>query len=194
MGMFDTIIVHNKFLPLLKEMGELGYEYDSFQTKDLENSLLEYFVDEDGVLRKTVYTYDQKESDKIVYHFEERIKHKSIIKEEYTGEVLFYDIMSKEDTDQLFVELKITFINGVANKVAQVINVNREKIEEIEKRSERISEIHKARNNDPIYQIGSKISNLLHKLSIIFQKISFDIRRKIDKLHPLYSKNYEQEK
>jgi hypothetical protein len=50
MGMFDTIHIHKKFLPTVEVIENNGYSLSSLQTKDFDNLLEEYHVDENGKL------------------------------------------------------------------------------------------------------------------------------------------------
>lgn len=70
MGMFDYLEVHKVFLPK---------EYDNYdnqwQTKSLDSGLFTFIIDESGQLLQVVWLHKHK---------------KSLVKQDYTGEIRFY--------------------------------------------------------------------------------------------------------
>ena len=67
MGMFDTIHIYKKFLPSIKQVEDNGYSLSSLQTKDFENLLETYHVDENGklTLDKVEYVFIENDKPKV---------------------------------------------------------------------------------------------------------------------------------
>jgi hypothetical protein len=129
MGMFDSIKVKAK-LPLNDELKSynLNWEEIEFQTKDLENCLLEYILDENGFLFEEVI-----EREYVEYSKEERKKDKNIktwnlfkeVKEisrttkklDYHGVLNFYCYEKINDKEQICVDFEAFFIYGKIDKI-----------------------------------------------------------------------------
>lgn len=191
--MFDYLTVNKNFLPSVKEMEDRGYVFRDFQTKDLENCLFEFYVDENGRLWRTIVRYacDEFGSATLVPG-ESRILSKSIEKYDFTGDVVFYDHFSSEEKDHLGIDLKLTFVDGVAKDVAKVIDVQITDIEEIKRKNDSFKKLEEKRGNDPLYNFlmffsdkSYRVSRFFNKCSKFFSDFSLDLRRRAVKLHPL---------
>jgi hypothetical protein len=128
MGMFDTIIV-KKDLPLPEEIKHLNIDWKSypFQTKDLENCMLEYIITEDSKLVEHVV-----EREYIEYTDEEK-KHKDhrrwnlwkdvIVKGEryenvdHHGTIAFYAYEDFNETQDFWIDFRAYFVYGKLDKI-----------------------------------------------------------------------------
>lgn len=113
MGMFDTILANRSIIdPLLKKewisfMHTNEGDYYYFQTKDLENFLWTYYIEED----KKIYVEK--------YHFEEdEEKFKKTVKQEerITANINFYESFTT-DTEEIWLEFKATIVRGVLEDI-----------------------------------------------------------------------------
>jgi hypothetical protein len=128
MGMFDSIKVKAK-LPLTDELKgyNLNWEEIEFQTKDLDNCLSEYILDEDGFLFEEVI-----EREYVEYSKEERkdenVKPWNIFKEvkeisrttkkiDYHGVLTFYCVETIDNDEQIWVDFEAFFIYGKIDKL-----------------------------------------------------------------------------
>ena len=113
--MFDNILV-KKELPLNDDLKTLKINWKEhyFQTKDLENCLLNYFVSEEGDLYEEIV-----ERDYIPFTEEEKslkegyqiwkdvvVKNKYNKKVDFHGTVVFYDIFEFDEKQDIWVDFK----------------------------------------------------------------------------------------
>jgi hypothetical protein len=128
MGMFDTIIV-KRDLPLPEEVKHLNIDWKTygFQTKDLENCMLEYTIDESGKLFEHIV-----EREYIEYSEEEK-KNKErrpwdlwkevLIKGErheevnHHGTIIFYAYEEFDDAQDFWLDFKAYFVYGKLDKI-----------------------------------------------------------------------------
>ena len=176
MGMFDTLLVDNKFLPLIPELEERGIQMDSFQTKDLECFLLEYHIKEDGkmyVEKNELFNWEDSES-------KPQIKKSELEFTSHTGEIIFYDCFIGNNGDSLLVDLKIKVIDGIVSAPAEVVNISITTKAELDARELEFKKLREKRNNDIRYQIyrfiSIKISGLINSLSKIqYYLMKYDV-------------------
>lgn len=127
--MFDEIIV-KKVLPLPKEVKTLPIKWSEhkFQTKDLENCLLEYFIDKKGDLYQVVvenkyieWTEEEKKSKdfrpwNIYKDCVEISRHNA--KVEHHGIIRFYDYFTLDPETDCWLEFEAYFVYGKLDKIA----------------------------------------------------------------------------
>jgi len=128
MGMFDNVIC-KKELPLTEELLKLNIDWTDrdFQTKDLDCSLACYYINENDTLEEEVV-----ERDYVLYTEEERksenIKpwniYKNVIEKNrymkpvsHHGVINFYDSISINTEQDLWIEFKAYFIYGKLDKI-----------------------------------------------------------------------------
>jgi hypothetical protein len=127
MGMFDTIFIQ-KELPLTvkqkKIFSYIDWEKQPFQTKNLDNALSTYTLKKNGKLYVTVIEGEHVRTMTEVEEKKERKKHRWVwpyefveksrkeIVEKYTGDLLFYDIVSDTNKNEWWVEFEAKIING----------------------------------------------------------------------------------
>lgn len=123
MGMYDSLICK---YPLpepadLMELKIIGLNNLDFQTKDLENGLLNYTIREDGTLWETRNTYEFKEGNdrdkEEKYLFSELSEPKLVKSEEiqvnYHGSLYFYDYHADSTlNNDYYIEFLATFSRG----------------------------------------------------------------------------------
>ena len=116
-------------LPLSKELSELKVDWKdvSFQTKDLENCLLDYTISESGELIETIkkyeYTYFTEQDRK-----NRKLKPWQIIKESklvseksesvnFHGKINFGEILDFSHDEDIWVDFEAYFIYGKLDKI-----------------------------------------------------------------------------
>ena len=159
--MFDSVQV-KKELPLSEELKtlQINWKEISFQTKDLENCLLDYHITEDGdlMLENVEYEY--------VYYTEEEKKHKdfkpwNLVKEtieksrstekvDYHGKISFYTHEEFSDTEDVWIDFEAYFIYGKLDKIELV------KVEKFKS--------HKIKNEEWFKQMAEEKNKLSYKL------------------------------
>lgn len=99
MGMFDQLIVTNKWLP-----DDLKDHNTGWQTKSIENQLKEFVIVQDGSLLECITDFEGEEYKPY----------------DYTGEIYFYNGVGK-----MWRELKAWCVKGV---VKEVIDLTKPKL------------------------------------------------------------------
>jgi hypothetical protein len=132
MGMFDTILVHESIIDKLiqdiedlKEHWKPFKNYYNFQTKDLDNSLSTYNIDENYRLSVMSCRYDEDTSSpagvKIV---EEKVE----FCENKTAYIEFYDIIPEAGKFQIFITFSGHIVQGKLIEVT-LKSIEREDLE-----------------------------------------------------------------
>jgi len=121
MGMFDTIICK---YPLPLPTDAMGYvSSESFQTKDLENSLSVYEIREDGTLWEQKHETKWIDGDTNSKNWLDKIGHSESIRSwwdqvSFTNTIHLYDYQNNDDVEYDYcIEYKIVFVNGVVNEI-----------------------------------------------------------------------------
>jgi hypothetical protein len=130
MGMFDEIKV-NYNLPLPGEIKNLNIDWKEvvFQTKDLENLLTQYLIENDGLYQRIVeleyveFSEEEKKQnrkEKRWFPFfkdviEKSSYHKKI--DDFHGSIVFYHYEELNDTEDFSVDFKATFSYGKLDKI-----------------------------------------------------------------------------
>ena len=178
MGMFDYIKCEAK-LPLNEELNNLpiNWEEVSFQTKDLENCLLDYTISKSGKLieniKKYEYTYFSKEEIK-----EKKLKPWGFVKESklisdtsetvnFHGKITFGEILVFSEDEDIWVDFEAYFIYGKLDRI-DLLKV--EKYKSRKKAQEKFFEKIKKEERT----LGSKTKKIFKKLgwSLIWRQIS----------------------
>jgi hypothetical protein len=121
MGMFDTIICK---YPLPLPTDAMGYvSSESFQTKDLENSLSVYEIREDGTLWEQKHETEWIDGDTNSKNWLDKIGHSESIRSwwdqvSFTNTIHLYDYQNNDDVEYDYcIEYKIVFVNGAVNEI-----------------------------------------------------------------------------
>lgn len=172
MGMFDNIFINKKFIPEIPEIQKLGYTIFELQTKDFDNLMDRYDVDENGKLTLEKVEYDvveniiKPEKDKWCppFHLEE--KNKTITDFPYTGivDACAYLCDRANNKDEVFVDLKFKFIDGILQSVGLVDNLTITSFETILDNNKKFEELYNKRNNDAIYCLFRYLTKIIYKV------------------------------
>lgn len=127
MGMFDTVVVAEK-LPYTQEMIDLGLDkiFTDFQTKDLENSLSLYFIQNGKLYIEKYKETKWIEGDKNASFFLDRIGRMERLEPyqedtNFHGKIIFYDYeIDVADKWDCWVEFEASFTNGLLNEIKLV--------------------------------------------------------------------------
>lgn len=131
MGMHDNIIVKQN-LPLPEDLKNLNINWENyvFQTKNLDNCLLDYFISEDGtlfehIIEREFIPYSEEEKNKRNYkpwNIWKEVKEKSSRNEkiDYHGSINFYTYDEIDDDNNFWVEFKAYFVYGKLDKIELV--------------------------------------------------------------------------
>jgi hypothetical protein len=179
MGMFDTMYFHKKFLPAIEPVEKNGYSLISLQTKDFENLLEEYHVDENGRLYLDKVDYILVENDVLPekgkwnppFFQEEKgrerifIPHTGIV----TAGIFFMDY--KNEKDEIFVDIDFKFIDGILQETGKVKIIKVTPIQEVLETRRKIEERRYKKENDVLYCICNYLSRKLNRLLFKLHKI-----------------------
>lgn len=132
MGMFDTLRVHKSLLSKLVEENKLELkheeDYYDFQTKDLENFLHLYFLEESKKLILLEQKYklipEEKRSNKPFAPYMEEDGDPVRVESTFTGYVQFYDFYDT-DVERIYVTFHAHIVNGNLNEDIAVLNIER---------------------------------------------------------------------
>jgi hypothetical protein len=124
MGMFDNITVTDQ-LPFSQEMIDLGLDKNvrTFQTKDLENSLSEYYIQNGELFEKDYKNEKWIKGDPKAKSFIDRFGYMEstdefLKKVDFHGIIYFYDNQyDVEDKWDCWVEFKAVFTNSKLDRI-----------------------------------------------------------------------------
>jgi hypothetical protein len=193
MGMFDYIKC-KKELPLTEELKNLPIKWDElqFQTKDLDNCLLEYIISENGELLEEVvereyipYTEEEKKQNNNKWNFYKDIieKNKYTKKVEYHGKIVFYEIIDFSETEDIWLDFEAYFNYGNLDKIELIKSEKHEsrkiRMNEFwEKEKKKINSLpYKLRKYSGWFWLLNKIGKISYNISRFFSNIhTFTIR------------------
>ncbi len=177
--MFDTIHINKKFLPIVNEVEQNGYSLSSLQTKDFDNLLEDYHVDENGklFLEKVEYTIIEN-NEPIVKGkwnppFFQQEKKRERVFIPYTGVItagaFFMDYDDKKD--EVFIDIDFKFLDGILQEKGITKKISVIPIEEVLERRRIIKENRIKRDNDMLYQLYRYISKIISRVNCKLNKI-----------------------
>ncbi len=118
MGMFDTILINSKILPVAEEV-QNSLKGEDFQTKSLENALNVYRINDDGFL-ETIFGesfFDEDETDELqkskdweIVRLTDAIKFHTYINDEY------FDFVALFEEGKLLIIKRVVDIRTAWNK------------------------------------------------------------------------------
>lgn len=177
MGMFDTIHINKKFLPTIREIEKHGYSLNSLQTKDFDNLLEDYHVDEYGKLFLDKVEYilventnpTEKRKWNPLFFQEEKSRERVFVP--YTGVVTAGAFLMdfNNPKDEIFIDIDFKFIDGVLQSTGSVKTMKITTVEEVLKNRRKIEERKHKTDNDLIYQISRSLNRFI---SIIVYKLN----------------------
>lgn len=194
--MFDSIIVKQN-LPIPEEIKDLkDWKNYQFQTKDLDNCLLDYWISEDGELFEHIV-----EREYVPYTKEEKKKLKKWIlwkdviekgsrdeKINHHGTLTFYTYDEIDEDTNFWVEFKAYFVYGKLDKI-EFVEFKLDKDRKIN--NKKWEEEHKKRAKHPwnVFKhyasylgwrwFWRKVSNLLYRLSNAISRLQMFVNRYI---------------
>ena len=192
--MFDSITVKQN-LPMPEEIKDLkDWKSYQFQTKDLDNCLLDYWISEDGELFEHVvereyipYTKEEKKKLKGCDLWKDVIeKGSKDEKVNHHGTLTFYTYDEIDNDTSFWVEFKAYFVYGKLDKV-ELVDFKLDKERKIN--NKKWEEEHKKRAKHPwnVFKhyasylgwrwFWRKISNLFYKLSKTASQIQMFVNR-----------------
>jgi hypothetical protein len=192
MGMFDSIKVKAK-LPLTDELKgyNLNWEEIEFQTKDLDNCLSEYILDENGFLFEEVvereyveYSKEERKGEKVKpWNIFKDVKEisRTTKKIDYHGVLTFYCVEKINEKEQIWVDFEAFFIYGKIDKLLlksfqkHEVKSNDDWIEKQKLENKKLKNRIKKLIGWKFFWI--KVANLLSYISGIFSKAQMLIFR-----------------
>lgn len=194
MGMFDEITVtHDLPLPEeLKSLISIDWKSHKFQTKDFENCMVDYLIDNNQLFEKVVereyvpYTEEEKKNkNHRAWNIWKEVIQKSIEfkKIDYHGRITFYTYDSFDEEHDFWVEFQAFFTYGKLDKI-EFIEFNKQKAnrtsmaEWTEKRKKLEATLsYKIRKYSGFFLLVKKLSNIFSVLSKVFQNIQMTLMR-----------------
>lgn len=199
MGMFDTIFC-KKELPLNKELKALSVKWDEFpfQTKDLDNSLSEYRITEEGILvekviegeyiplteeelkSKTRRPWEHYKDFVVTNEYDKKIEHHGIVN--------FYSDVDYTDEEDYWVEFNAYFIYGKLDRIelkecrktkSQAVSYKEWEAKHAEELKKPWNKIKKALNYIGWLWFWRNIEFICHRLSLFFSNARMFIIRKM---------------
>jgi hypothetical protein len=195
MGLFDTIVCKKK-LPLNEDLKKLNIKWSEahFQTKDLDNCLVDYIITKNGQLledvKKYEYTYytkeelKSKERKKWDFVKDSKIVEQYTKKVDYHGKLNFYNVFEFSETEDIWVEYNAYFVYGKLDKIELVKTEKQEsqksKMKEwmAEEETIRNSVVYKLKTKFGWFWFWKKVSSLCYSASRFFTSLqTFAIKR-----------------
>ena len=193
--MFDEIIC-KKELPLTEELKNLPIKWneETFQTKDLDNCLLQYIISEDGELLEEIvereyiyYTEEEEKQKRNKWDLYKDVveKNRYTKKIEFHGKLTFYEMVEFSDTEDIWVDFNAYFSYGKLDKLELA---KTEKLESRKIRMDKFWEEEKKKTNSFLYKLKkylgwfwfwNKVSKICYKISKMFSDIQTFINRNI---------------
>jgi hypothetical protein len=198
MGMFDHLKVKQE-LPLPEEIkNKLDWWNHSFQTKDLDNYLGEYIINEyrelvEVVVEREYIPYSEEEKKKLnlkPWDLWKEIKEGATTYKnlQHHGSVTFYTYEDFDDVTDFWVEFKAYFVYGKLDKI-ELVEFKKE--ESLKIHNQKIGERRKQEQKRP-WNVFKKyasylgwswfwrnVSNLLYRFSELLSSIRMTIMRNL---------------
>jgi len=185
MGMFDTVLVAQSLIVEAVKDTDIVLEpfdgYCNFQTKDLDNFLTTFFIQEDGsfVWEKREYTYVEPEfTSTRKWNFGGTLKQVSepeLIEDTRTAYIEFYDSFNTEE-ERLFVTFKAHVKNGKLAEPITLVSVDRANLKEEAEKTKKVREQWARTEETWQWQLATFISNVRWKVQRFFNPFG----RKLD--------------
>ena len=165
--MFDTVLVKDKLIkPLVDKdifeaiQQDLEEGFLSFQTKDLENCLFCYKIDEDKKLMEQRYGFIEDETDLQKPTHDTR-----------TTYIEFYDALGEVGEDSIFITFKAHIVKGEVQDIS-VLQIERTNIKEQQEATKKIQERWAKIRSTPEWRLWDFINNIEWKINRFFYPVS----------------------
>lgn len=172
--MFDTVLVKDQLIkPLVdKDIFEALQKdvedgFLSFQTKDLENFLFCYKIDEDKKLMEQKYGFVEDETER----FGGRSELQEATHDTRTTYIEFYDYLGPVGEDNIFITFKTHVVKGEVQDIS-VFKIERTNIKEAEEKNKKVQERWAKIRSTPEWKIWSFLNDFQWKMSRFFYPIS----------------------
>lgn len=184
--MFDYITLDKCLLPSLEELEKRDYNPLKFQTKDLDKSLLEYYIDCNKQLYVDEVEYDIIDNPNVgkkgwnpPFFMEEKSRKK--VECDYTGTILVYDCfeygLDADNAELIWIQLQLVLDKGILIMPITVKELTITPTESQSKKIKRWQILNDKRKTDPVYlftrccsDIISKVISVLNKLRVLLNK------------------------
>ena len=199
--MFDFLHVHESFLPKLEELEENNLKITNYQTKNLDCSLRDYYIDSNGdlyyddVVYEIVENTNPKKGGWNPSFFQEEVS-RTRVRHSYTGEVLAVDVITfpeNSDIHQIFIEVSYTFLEGSLFKKPEIKKVERFLKQKVMENQKKWELIHQKRAQDPLYFLTRQIYSVLCRASSVLSKLKSALLRYDVKEFYEYQQNTKKE-
>ena len=174
MGMFDTVLVKDQLIkPLVdKDIFEAIQKdvedgFLSFQTKDLENCLFCYKIDEDKKLMQQRYGFIEDETEPLGG----RTELQEATHDTRTTYIEFYDGLGEVGEDNIFITFKAHIVKGEVQDIS-VFQIERTNIKEMEENGKKIQERWAKIRSTPEWRLWHFINNIEWKINRFFYPVS----------------------
>ena len=119
MGLYDTICVQTRDLPIPNEWKYLFADEENYQTKSLDNSLTHYILYKGRLLHESVDVVSVPEEDR-PYPKDHRLSFLGSIEyknrrhefHRFTGEIIFYTSFDHRNSSLLWFEFSVQILEG----------------------------------------------------------------------------------
>ena len=184
--MFDWVNIDKSIMPIIPVLEDRGISHllGSFQTKDLENALYNYKIENGILLREDVVTtFDANPVEETELGkrwnppFIEREISREWVKDDFTGTINIYNsIVDTKTDDSFWVEFQIVLVYGELKKIV-LDQIKIEYGKDIIARKEKWEKIWEKRDKDPIYRLCTFMSrDIISRLIRILNKVDSWIR------------------
>ena len=165
--MFDTVLVKDKLIkPLVDKdifeaiQQDIEEGFLSFQTKDLENCLFCYKIDEDKKLMEQRYGFIEEETDLQKPTHDTR-----------TTYIEFYDALGQVGEDSIFITFKAHIVKGEVQDIS-VLQIERSNIKEMQENGKKIQERWAKIRSTPEWRLWDFINDIEWKIKKFFYPVS----------------------
>lgn len=171
--MFDTVLVKDKLIkPLVdKDIFEAIQQdiedgFLSFQTKDLENCLFCYKIDEDKKLMEQRYGFEDETE-----RFGGKTDFQKPTHDTRTAYIEFYDALGQVGEDNIFITFKAHVVKGEVQDIS-VLEIERTNIKEMQENSKKIQERWAKIRSTPEWRLWNFLNDIEWKINRFFYPIS----------------------
>ena len=172
--MFDTVLVKDLLIkPLVDKdifeaiQQDIEEGFLSFQTKDLENCLFCYKIDEDKKLMEQRYGFIEDETEPLGG----RTDLQKPTHDTRTTYIEFYDALGQVGEDSIFITFKAHIVKGEVQDIS-VLQIERSNIKEMQENGKKIQERWAKIRSTPEWRLWNFINNIEWKINRFFYPVS----------------------
>lgn len=170
MGLFDTVVVRRELLdPLLQDEPEIladmqsrsTNDYYDFQTKDLDNALFTFYLENDKKFRVQRYLWKEEEYDCTEISFYD-----------ITTYVSFYDYLGTVGDNDVFITFKAHIVRGECQSL-EIESIEKTPIKSIQTRHQELKHQEAFLNGLFCYRVSRRLRWVLYDLEHWLRKHFF---------------------